>query len=150
MELYSLYNTLLSFSEHDPSKFIQGLEAHLNYQRITVKTELLKRHIKESKNLSFEQFIKIYKKIEDLVYIQSVVDYVEIIFESNGMKELKIEEIKDTFMKRCSKEKAIEISEEMFLRMNRGKGATITISEVYTLCEKDTEFCSKLAELYYR
>ena len=66
------------------------------------------------------------------------------------MKELKIEEIKDTFMKRCSKEKAIEISEEMFLRMNRGKGATITISEVYTLCEKDTEFCSKLAELYYR
>ena len=66
MELFSLYNTLLSFCEFNPKKFLQGFEAQLNYQRINIKSELLQRHIKSSKDLSFESFINIYKKIEKI------------------------------------------------------------------------------------
>jgi hypothetical protein len=53
MELHSIYNTLINYSDKEPSRFLKGFEATLNYQRINIKPELLKKHVLESKDLSF-------------------------------------------------------------------------------------------------
>ena len=41
-----------------------------------IKDDLLKKYINDSKNLSFESFVSLYEKVENLMFIQNVIDYL--------------------------------------------------------------------------
>lgn len=80
LELRSLYYSLVKHSQADPAKFLQAFESSLNFQRIMMKPDVIKKCLYEQKNFSFESFLNAYKRLEDLMFIQSITDYLEIIF----------------------------------------------------------------------
>lgn len=50
LELYSLYKSLLQYCERDPKKFLQAFEASLNYRRIIIKSEIVRKNLFHQKH----------------------------------------------------------------------------------------------------
>ena len=82
LELHSLYESILRHSGSNPQKFIQAFESSLNFQKIMLKNDVIKKSLFEQKKMSFKTFIEVFKKMEDLMFIQNITDYLEIIFDS--------------------------------------------------------------------
>lgn len=60
----------------------------MNYQKIMIKPEIVKKHLYEQKKMDFKDFLLVYKKMEDLMFIQSIIDYLEIIFEVYSQEKM--------------------------------------------------------------
>lgn len=103
-ELLALYRSLLEYSDNDPAKFMKGFESALSYQRIILKPEIIKKKLWEKEELSFEFFMETYKYLENVVFIQNIIDFFEIIFEPYRNMEMSLKTIIEIFMKRSPQE----------------------------------------------
>ena len=65
----------------DFDKYVQGFESILNFQKISLKNDVIKKCIIAQKSFTFKNFMNTFKKLEDLMFIQNITDYLEIIFE---------------------------------------------------------------------
>jgi hypothetical protein len=41
-----------------------------------IKSEVIKKNLFDRKKLNFQDFIKLYKKMEDLMFIQNIADFL--------------------------------------------------------------------------
>ena len=63
-------------------------------------------------------FLEIYKSLEDMVYIQSIIDFIEIIFEPISQDKMSFEDVAHILSKRSSA-KSREIAEMIFKKTSK-------------------------------
>ncbi len=75
--------------------------------------------------MEFKDFLMVYKKMEDLMFIQSIIDYLEIIFEVYSLEKMSYETIYSILAKRSEPEAALTISEIIFKKLGVEKDECI-------------------------
>lgn len=83
------------------------------------------------------------------MFIQSIIDYLQIIFEAYSSEKMKYQLIYDILVKRSSPTDAITIADIIFKKLSVDKESTVQLQDIVELCEKDIEFCSTFSRLYH-
>lgn len=80
-------------------------------EKVTIRPDVLDKVMREQKGLSFEDFIGMYKRIEQVIYKQSIIDYMESLFENLYDKNrIRFEDITRILKNRITEKEAHDIA----------------------------------------
>lgn len=71
------------------------------------------------------------------MFIQSIIDYIEIIFEAFSDSGLDYQLILTVLVKRSDLERAVMITDLIYKKLDKDVGGNVMIQELVELCEKD-------------
>lgn len=115
-----------------------------------IKSEIVKKNFYEQKRMQFKDFLGMYKKMQDLMFIQSIIDYLEIIFQVYANLDLSYELVYQILVKRSDHIDAVTISDIIFKKLDVNKEGIVNLQDILELCERDIEFCSTFSKLYHQ
>ena len=78
--LYTTYHTLLRDAKGSLVRFKNSFEVVLNLNRAAIRPEILEKIFRDQKSMSFDGFLLMYGQIDELIFKQNVIDYVEMLF----------------------------------------------------------------------
>ena len=113
-----------------------------------MREDSLSNHIGQSRDLSFSSFVELHRKMEELALMQSAADYMEILFESTGLRYLSLADMQEMFRKRCPRDQADRLANEMAFKLNAGQQGSVSLAQVCLLCQKDPTICAQISQLY--
>ena len=118
--LFTTYHTLLRDSKGSLLRFKNGFEVILNLNRAAIRPEILDRIFLEQKDLSFEGFLDMYGQIDELIFRQNVIDYVEMLFEGVFHKEkIRFEDIVRVLRSRITEKESVDVAKIVFEALGR-------------------------------
>lgn len=92
----------------------------LNMNRIAIRPEVLEKIFKEQQSISFEGFIEMYSRIDQVIFKQSIIDYVEILFEGVYHKDkIRFEDIVRILHGRITEKEAVDIATIIYEEYDR-------------------------------
>ncbi len=92
-----------------------------------------------------------YSRIDQNIYQQSIVDYVEILFESLYNKDkISFEDVVRLMRNRITEKESIDIAKIIFDQIDRAEDETVKLEEIEELCHKSESFAKKMYRLYTR
>ena len=120
-----------------------------NMNKIAIRPETLDKIFREQKSIDFESYLDMYSKIDQAIFKQNIIDYIEILFEGLYNKDqIKYEDIVRIMKNRISEKEAKSIARLIFENLDRMEDSTVQVSEIYDLCHSCDLFAKKMYRLY--
>jgi len=90
-----------------------------------------------------------YSRIEYSIYQQSIIGYVDILFESLYDKEhIRFEDIVRLFRNRITDKEATDIARIIYEHLDRHEEKEVSLKEIEELCNCSQIFAKKMYRLY--
>lgn len=149
--LYSIYHTLLLDSGLSLGKFRAGFEVMLNMNKITIRAEVLERIFREQRAVDFPHFVEMYSRIDQLIFRQNIVDYVEILFEGIYDKDsIRFEDIVRIMRNRITEKEAVDVAKTIYQQHDLPFDRPLSLRQLTQLCHDCDNFAKKMYRLYTR
>jgi hypothetical protein len=133
--LYSIFHTLLRDAKCSLGKFKKSFEVMFNMNQIVIRPETLEKIFYEQRCIDFESFIAMYSKIDQAIFRQNIIDYVEILFEGIYDKErIRFDDVIRLMKNRITEKESIDMAKIIFDQLERHEDETVRLSEIEYLC----------------